>query len=91
VELLRTQRVVLLLGDGVGRPVHRQLDAERFELGAVRVETARERILVHAAVALDVATDLQRGDGAALGHQVRDERQLPDELLGVLRHESRPR
>ena len=91
VELLRAQRVVLLLGDGVGRPVHRELDAERFELGAVGVEPARERILVHAAVALDVAADLQRGDGAALGHQVRDERQLPDELLGVLRHESRQR
>ena len=88
VEVLRAQRVVLLLGDAVGRLVDRQLDAERLELGAVGVEAARERVLVHAAVALDVAADLQRGDGTALGHQVRDQRELTDELLGVLRHGS---
>ena len=86
VEVLRAQRVVLLLGDAVGRLLDRQLDAERLELGAVGVEAAGEGVLVHAAVALDVAPDLQRGDGPALGHEVRDERELTDELLGVLRH-----
>jgi hypothetical protein len=90
VEVLRPQRVVLLLGDTVGRPVDRELDAERLELGAVGVEAARERVLVHAAVALDVATDLQGRDGPALGHQVRDQRELADELLGVLGHARTP-
>ena len=63
-----------------------QLDAERLELGAVGVEAAREGVLVHAAVALDVAPDLQRGHRPPLGHEVRDQRQLADQLLGVLRH-----
>ena len=59
MEVLGPQRVVLLLGRPVGRPLDRQLDAQRFELRAVRVEAPRERVLVHAAVALHVAPDLQ--------------------------------
>ena len=35
----------------------------------------------------DVAADLQCGDRTALGHQVGDQRKLPDQLLGVLGHE----
>ena len=86
VEVLRAQRVVLLLGDAVGGPLDGQLDAQRLELGAVGVEAARERVLVHPAVALDVAADLQRRHRPALGHQVGDQRELADQLLGVLRH-----
>jgi hypothetical protein len=86
VEVLRPQRVVLLLGDPVERPLDRELDPERVELRAVGVEAAGERVLVHAAVALDVAPDLERGDGPPLRHQVGDQRELADELLGVLRH-----
>jgi hypothetical protein len=63
------------------------VDAERVELGAVGVEAARERVLGHVRVALHVAPDLGGGHGAALGHQVRDQRQLPDQLLGVLGHD----
>ena len=85
-EGLGRERVVLLLGEAVGRPVDREVDAERVELGAVRVEAARERVLGHVRVALDVAPDLRRRHGPPLGHQVGDERQLPDQLLGVLRH-----
>jgi hypothetical protein len=88
VELLRAQRVVLLLGDGVRRLLDGEVDPERLQLGAVGVEPARERILVHAAVALDVTPDLQGRHGPALGHEVGDQRQLADELLGVLRHGS---
>src|SRR4029077_4278779 len=40
----------------------------------------------HAAVALHVTPDLQRRHWPALGHQVGDQRQLADQLLGVLRH-----
>jgi hypothetical protein len=75
-ERLRRERVVLLLGEAVGRPVDRQVDAERVELGAVGVEAARERVLGHVRVALDVAPDLRRRHGPPLGHEVGDQRQL---------------
>jgi hypothetical protein len=87
VEVLRPQGVVLLLGDAVDRLVDGQLDPQRVELGAVGVEAARERVLVHAAVALNVPADLERGDRPALGHQVRDQRELADQLLSVLGHQ----
>ena len=90
VEVLRPQRVVLLLGDAVGGLVDGELDAQRLELGAVGVEAAGEGVLVHPAVALDVAADLQGGHGPALRHEVGDQGELADELLGVLRH-GRPR
>ncbi len=86
MEVLGSQRVVLLLGGAVGGTLDRELDAQRLELGAVGVEAPRERVLVHAAVTLHVAPDLQRRDGPALGHQVGDQRQLADQLLGVLGH-----
>ena len=56
------------------------------ELGAVGVEAPRERLVVHLRVALDVLLDLECGYGPPLRHQERDQRQLPDQLLGVLRH-----
>ena len=86
VELLRAQRVVLLLGGAVGGLVDRERDAQRIELGAVGVEAAGERVLVHARVALDVAPDLRGGDGPPFRHQIGDQRELADELLGVLGH-----
>ena len=58
---------------------------ERVELRAVGVEAAGERVLGHVRVALDVAPDLRGRDGPALRHQVGDQRELPDQLLGVLR------
>ena len=84
VEGLARERVVLLLGEAVGGLVDRQVDPERLELGPVGVEAAGEGVLGHVRVALDVAPDLRRRDGPPLGHQVRDQRQLTDELLGVL-------
>src|ERR1019366_840860 len=77
---------VLLLSRPIGGTLDGQLDPQRFELGAVRVEAPCERVLVHAAVALHVAPDLQCRDRPALGHQVGDQRQLADQLLGVLCH-----
>ena len=73
VEVLWPQRVVLLFGGAVGGPINGQLNAERVELGAVGVEAPRECVLVHAAVALNVAADLKCRYRAALGHQVRDQ------------------
>ncbi len=86
VEVLGPQGVVLLLGDPVDGLLDGQGDPEGVELGPVRVEAPRERVLVHPAVALDVPPDLQGGDRTALGHQVGDQRELADELLRVLRH-----
>ena len=71
-------------------PVYRLLDqqdnAQRLELRAIGVEAAGKRILVHRAVALHVPTDLGCGDRSALGHQVGDQGELADQLLGVLGH-----
>ena len=86
VEVLRRQRVVLGLVVALGRLVDLEVDAERVELRAVRVEAPRERLVVHLRVALDVLFDLERGNGPPLRHQERDQRQLPNQLLGVLRH-----
>ena len=55
VEVLRAQRVVLLLGRAIGGALDGELDAQRLELRAVGIEAPRERIFVHAAVALHVA------------------------------------
>jgi hypothetical protein len=90
VEVLRRQRVVLLLDQAVDRLLDREHDAERLKLGAVGVEPSRERVLVHHAVSLDITPDLGRGDRATLGHEIRDERELTDQFLGVLGH-PRPR
>jgi hypothetical protein len=86
MEVLRAQRVVLLLGDPVERLLDRQRDSQRFELRAIGVKAPRERVLVHTAVALDVSFDVERGHWATLGHQVGDQRELADQLLGVLCH-----
>ena len=86
VEVLRRQRVALRLVRAVGGLVDLQVDAERLELRAVRVEAAREGVVVHARVALHLLLDLERGDRAPLGHQERDQRQLPYELFGVFCH-----
>ncbi len=89
VEVLRRQRVELGLEEALARFLHPELDAEALQLGAVGVEAAREGVVVHVAVALDLALDLQRRDRPALRHQEGDQRELADQLLGVLCHEPR--
>ena len=86
VEVLRRQRVVLLLDQPVDRLLHRQHDPQCLQLRAIGVEAPGERVLVHHAVALDIAANLLSGHGSPLGHQVRDQRQLTNELFRVLRH-----
>ncbi len=70
VEVLGRQRVLLLLDLTVLRLLDREHDAEGFELGTVRIKAARERVLVHHAVALDVSPDLRSCHRSPLGHQV---------------------
>ena len=86
LEVLGRQRVVLLLDLAVLWLLDRQHDPEFLEICAVGVEPPRERVLVHRAVSLDVAANLRRGHRPPLGHQVGDQRQLPDQFLGVLCH-----
>ena len=49
------------------------LDSQRDELGAVGVETARERLVAHLLVALDVRLDVPRRERPPLGHEKRHE------------------
>ena len=76
VELLARELVAL----GVER------DAERKQLGTVRVEAAREGLVRHLLVALDVLLHVPRGQGPPLGHEEGHERELADQLVGVVRH-----
>ena len=82
--VLRAERVQLLARELVALRLER--NAERRELGAVGVEPSRERLVGHLAVALDVRLDVARREEPSLRHQERDERELSDELVGVVRH-----
>ena len=73
VVVLGRQRVELGLEEALGRLLDLERDAEALELGTVGVEAARERVLVHRAVALDLPLDLERRDGPAVRHQERDQ------------------
>ena len=61
-------------------------DTQRKELGAVGVEAPGEGFVRHLGVALDVRLHVACGQQPTLGHQVGDERQLTDQLVGVVRH-----
>src|SRR5439155_12873343 len=82
--LIRLQRVELLARELVALRPERH--AERLELGTVGVEAARERLVGHLRVALDVRLDVPGGERPPLRHQERDERQLPDQLVRVVAH-----
>ena len=56
------------------------------EAGILAIGRAREGVVVHVAVSLDLALDLQGRDGPALGHQERDQGELADQLVSVVRH-----
>ena len=84
---LGAQRVELLAGELVALRLERH--AERDQLGAVGVEAAREGLVRHLGVALDVRLDVARRERPALRHEERDQRELTDELVGVVRHRMR--
>ena len=81
---LRAQPVELFARELVALRVER--NAQRQQLGAVGVEASGERLVRHLLVALDVLLDVPGGQRATLGHQEGDERELADELVGVVRH-----
>ena len=82
--VLGAEGVELLAGELVALGVQRH--PETGQLGAVGVEAPRERLVRHLRVALDVALHVAGGQRPALGHQEGDERELADELVGVVRH-----
>ena len=84
--LLCPERVELLAGELV--PLGVQGHAEGDELAPVRVEAACKGLVRHLGVALDDRLDLARGQRAPLRHQEGNERELPDQLVGVVRHDS---
>ncbi len=84
--VLGAERVELLARKFVTLRLER--DTKREELRAVGVEPARERLVGHLRIALDVLLYVSRREQASLGHEKGDERELPDELVGVVRHGS---
>ncbi len=68
--LLRAERVQLLAGELVALRLER--DAEREQLRAVGVEAARESLVGHLRIALDVRLHVAGGDRPALRHQEGD-------------------
>ena len=82
--VLGAEGVELLARELVALGVERHPEAR--QLGPVGVEPARERLVGHLRVALDVALHVARGQRPPLRHQERDERELADELVGVVRH-----
>src|SRR5207302_176325 len=82
--LLGAERVQLLAGELVALRLERH--AEREQLRAVGVEPPRERLVGHLRVALDVRLDVASSDRPALRHQERNERELPNQLVRVVRH-----
>ena len=83
---LRAQSVQLLAGELVALRVQR--DAQGDQLRPVGVEAPRERLVGHLLVALDVLFHVPRRQRTTLGHEKRHERELTDELVGVVRHRS---
>ena len=82
--VLLQQRVELLAREVVALRLERHAEGE--QLAAVGVETAREGLVGHLGVALDSLFHVARRGRAPLGHQVRDERELAHELVGVRCH-----
>ncbi len=84
--VLLQERVQLLAREVVALRLQRH--AEREQLAAIGVEAAREGLVRHLRVALDGLFDVASGGGAPLGHQVRHERELTYEFVGVGCHGS---
>ena len=80
--LLGAKRVQLLAGELVALRLQRH--AEREQLGPVGVEATGERLVRHLGIALDVRLHVARGDRPPLRHEERDQRELTDQLVGVM-------
>src|SRR6476469_979621 len=84
--VLLQERIQLLAGEVVA--LRLQWHAESEQLAAIGIEAARECLVRHFRVALDGLLDVASGGGAPLRHQVRHERELTYEFVGVGCHGS---
>ena len=82
--VLRAKCVELLARELV--PLRGEGHSQRSQLRAVGIEAAREGLVRHLRVTLDVSLDVTCRERAPLRHQERDERELTDQLVGVVRH-----
>ena len=80
--VLARERVELLAGELVAIRLDRH--AQRQELGAIGVEATGKRLVGHVVVALDGVLGVARSDRPLLGHDVRHQRELADQLVGVM-------
>ena len=80
--LLLAQAVELLRRELVA--ARRDGDSQILELAAIGVVAPRERLVAHVGVPLDVGLHVARRDGSLFRHEVRHERELADELVGVV-------
>src|SRR4029450_7344321 len=60
-------------------------DPERQQLGAVGGEAPREGLVRHLLIALDVLLHVACGQRSPLGHEEGHQRELADQLVGVVR------
>jgi hypothetical protein len=82
--VLRAERVQLLARELVTLGVER--DTEVAQLGAIGVEPPGEGLVRHLRVSLHVPLHVPGGQWAPVGHQERDQRELTDQLVGVVGH-----
>ncbi len=80
---LRAHVVELLARVLVALRVQRHPEGD--QLRPVGVEPPRERLVGHLLVALDAALDVACGHRSPLRHQERDQRELADQLVSVVR------
>ena len=80
--MLGAERVELLARELVALGLQR--NPERSQLGAVGVEAARECLVRHLAVPLDVRLHVASGEQSSLRHEERDQRELADQLVRVV-------
>ena len=86
--VLARERVELLAGELVAIRLDRH--TQRQQLGAIGVEATGKRLVRHVVVALDGVLGVARSDRPLLGHDVRDQRELADQLVGVMTQRSAP-
>jgi hypothetical protein len=86
--VLTRQRVELLAGELVAIRLDRH--AQRQQLSAIGVEATGEGLVGHVVVALDGVLGIAGRDRPLLGHDVRDQRELADQLVGVMAQRSTP-
>ena len=82
--VLRAKGVELLSGELV--PLRVERHSQGGQLGPIGVEAAGEGLVRHLGVPLDVPLHVARGERSALRHQEGNERELTDQLVGVMRH-----